>query len=95
MRLLRREGGGVGRTVSLSDLPIGVLLLQIVGCLAAQWCCAGEDLCHAAEIERVADRLVFRHGDDDWWDLYAGTRSMGGTLLRSGSTLHEIFVRLE
>jgi hypothetical protein len=77
--VVAEEGGrGVGRTVSLSDLPIGVLLLQIVGCLAAQWCCAGEDLCHAAEIECVADRFVFRHGDDDWWDLYAGTRSTLG-----------------
>lgn len=65
----------VCRTVTLPDLPIGVLLLQIVGCLSAEWCCAGEDLCHAAEIVLVANLLVLRHGDNDWWDLYAGTRS--------------------
>lgn len=67
-------------TVSLPDLPIGLLRLQIAGCLATQWGCAREDLCHAAEIVLVEYWLVFRHGDDDWWDLYAGTRSALGPL---------------
>ena len=46
-----------------------MLLLQIIGSLSTQRGGTGEDLRHAAEIELVAYRLVFRHGDDNWWDL--------------------------
>ena len=61
------HGACLGKTVSLPDLPAGVLGENFCGRLLAQGCSTGEDGPHARKVEFLEELRALDHGDDDGW----------------------------
>src|SRR5215469_16612415 len=60
------------RTVTLTDEPVWMLLVQIICSFLAQRCCTGENELDRTKIEFVKHGLVLRHQNDDWRNQVQG-----------------------
>ncbi len=58
--------GGRFLTVTLTDEPVWILLVEIICSFLTERCCTGENDLDKAKVVLIEQGLVLRHQNDDW-----------------------------